>query len=297
MHLPLYRAYDKKQRFLLYRPAFAREKDRRYAISQYSASSLCVISGGILNSVAGGGSFLTFPALISLGIPPIQANATSTTGIWPASASAAWALRQERVRQQRRLLLLLGLSSVLGGLGGALLLLHTPQTTFTLFIPFLLLLATLLFALSPLLNARLRHRALSPQKEQNQERRRPLRSWFTLLGIALLQLVITVYGGYFGGGIGILMLASFGLLGMQDINEMNALKNALAVCINAVAVLTFVLAQAVIWQDVLIMLAGTLAGGYGGVYSARKLDPRIARGFIVLVGCVMTMYFFFKYRT
>jgi len=252
--------------------------------------------GGILNSVAGGGSFLTFPALISLGIPPIQANATSTTGIWPASASAAWALRQELRRQKRSLLLLLGLSSFLGGLGGALLLLRTPQTTFTLLIPFLLLLATLLFALSPLLNARLRQRAMARQKEQEWDKKRPRRSCFMLMSSALLQLVISVYGGYFGGGMGILMLASFGLLGMQDINEMNALKNALAACINAVAVLTFLLAKAVIWQDVLIMLAGTLAGGYSGVYSARKLDPRIVRAFIILVGSVMTIYFFFKYR-
>jgi uncharacterized membrane protein YfcA len=116
------------------------------------------------------------------------------------------------------------------------------------------------------------------------------------MGIALLQLVISVYGGYFGGGIGILMLVSLGLMGMQDINEMNAVKNTMAACINGVAAITFVLAGVVVWQDVLIMLVGTLAGGYSGVYSIRKLDPRIVRGFIILVGSVTTVYFFFKYR-
>lgn len=254
--------------------------------------------GGTLNSVAGGGSFITFPTLIYIGVPPIPANATGTTGLWPASASAAWALRQELARQQRRLLLVLGFSSVTGGVGGAILLLKTPQTTFTLLIPFLMLLATVLFAISPLVNARIRQRTLSWQKEREAEQHEggeSRLSWFVLAGIALLQLVISVYGGYFGGGIGILMLASFGLMGMQNINEMNAIKNTLAACINGVAVITFVLAGAVIWRDVLIMIVGTLAGGYGGVYYARKLDPRIVRGFIILVGCVMTVYFCFKY--
>lgn len=254
------------------------------------------VLGGTLNGVAGGGSFLTFPALIYIGVPPIQANATSTTGLWPGSASAAWALRRELARQHR-LLLVLGFSSLAGGMGGALLLLSTPQTTFTLLIPFLMLLATILFAVSPLVNVRLRQRAAARQKKQDEERseRGPRWSWFALTGIALLQLIISIYGGYFGGGIGILMLASFGLMGMLNINEMNAIKNTLAACINGVAVITFVLARAVVWQDVLIMVVGALAGGYGGVYYARKLDPRLVRGFIILVGCVMTIYFFFKY--
>ncbi len=253
------------------------------------------VLGGTLNGVAGGGSFITFPALIYVGVPPVQANATSTAGLWPASASAAWALRRELVRQNKRLLLVLGLSSLVGGVGGALLLLKTPQATFTLLIPFLMLLATILFAASPLVNARLKQRAIARQKERGVERDEPRLSWFVLLGTALLQLIISIYGGYFGGGIGILMLASLGLMGMQDINEMNAVKNALAACINGVAIITFAVLGAIVWQYVLVMIVGTLAGGYGGVYYARKLDPRIVRAFIILVGCVMTVYFFFKY--
>ncbi|HEY1349327.1 MAG TPA: sulfite exporter TauE/SafE family protein [Ktedonobacteraceae bacterium] len=255
------------------------------------------VLGGTLNSVAGGGSFLTFPALIYVGIPPIQANATSTTGLWPGSASAAWALRRELARQSRSLLLVLGVSSVTGGIGGAILLLNTPQTAFTLLIPLLLLLATVLFAVSPLVNARLKQRTQVRQKgrEMGENEGGPRWSWFALTGIAVLQLAISVYGGYFGGGIGVLMLASFGVMGMQEINEMNAIKNTLAASINGVAVITFVLARAVVWQDVLVMIVGALAGGYGGVYYARKLDPRAVRGFILLVGSVMTVYFFFKY--
>ncbi len=253
------------------------------------------VLGGTLNGVAGGGSFITFPALIYVGVPPIQANATSTAGLWPASASAAWALRQELARQNKKLLLVLGLSSFVGGVAGAILLIKTPQATFTLLIPFLMLLATVLFAISPLVNARLKQRALARQKERGAEGSEPRLSWFSLIGIALLQLVISTYGGYFGGGIGILMLASLGLMGMQDINEMNAVKNALAACINGVAIITFIVLGAIVWQYVLIMIVGTLAGGYGGVYYARKLDPRIVRGFIILVGCVMTVYFLFKY--
>src|SRR5579885_3802153 len=217
------------------------------------------VLGGTLNGVAGGGSFITFPALIYVGVPPVQANATSTAGLWPASASAAWALRRELVRQNKTLLLVLGLSSLVGGVGGALLLLKTPQATFTLLIPFLMLLATLLFAVSPLVNARLKQRAIARQKERGVERDEPRLSWFVLLGTALLQLIISIYGGYFGGGIGILMLASLGLMGMQDINEMNAVKNALAACINGVAIITFAVLGAIVWQYVLVMIVGTLA--------------------------------------
>lgn len=256
------------------------------------------ILGGTLNGVAGGGSFITFPSLIYVGVPPIQANATSTTGLWPASAAASWALRRELAKQNKALLLALGSASLLGGIGGAILLLKTPQKTFTLLIPFLMLLATLLFTVSPLVNARLKQRALARRKERDVERDEAAggrRSWPVLTGIAVLQLVIATYGGYFGGGLGILMLAALGLTGMENIHEMNAVKNTLAASINGVAVITFVLAGAVVWQEVLIMIVGTLAGGYGGVYYARKLDSRIVRGFVILVGCVMTIYFFFKY--
>jgi uncharacterized protein len=258
---------------------------------------LAAILAGALNSVAGGGSFITFPSLLLTGVPPIQANATNTAALWPASLAAAWAFRKELAKQNRTLLLALGLASLVGGVGGAILLLVTPQTTFVLLIPFLMLAGTLLFAFSPAINARLKRRGSLRKQESAQPIEVPEArlSWKTLAGIVALQVVIAVYGGYFGGGIGILMLATLGLMGMENIHEMNAVKNVLATCINGVAVVTFIVAGAVVWTNALTMVIGAIAGGYGGAYYARKLDQRLVRGFVILVGVVMTVYFFFKY--
>lgn len=270
---------------------------------------LAAIVGGTLNAVAGGGSFLTFPALIYAEIPPIQANATSTTALWPGSVAALWAFRKELAQQNRVLLLSLSSVSLLGGVAGAILLLVTPQTTFVRLIPFLLLAATLLFALSPWINTRLKRRAEMRKLRQVSAEESAAASslplpeggsqssvaWPALVRATLLQLVIAVYGGYFGGGIGILQLASLGAMGMEDIHEMNAIKNATTTCINGVAVVTFIIAGAVFWAHALIMIVGAIIGGYGAAYYARKLDQRIVRGFVILVGCVMTLYFFGKY--
>ncbi len=283
---------------------------------------------GTLNSVAGGGSFIGFPALIYVNVPAIQANTTNTAALWPGSLAAAWALRKELALQNKTLLLVLGVASLIGGTAGAFLLLNTPQATFEHLIPFLMLAATLLFAISPSVNARLKQRSALRQKkaaelrqaaEIHQEEAPELpqavelisteeavpqqaqgasRSPFSktaLAGIAALQLVIATYGGYFGGGIGILMLASLGVMGMENIHEMNAVKNALATCINGVAVLIFALRGSIVWPDALLMLVGAVIGGFGGAYYARKLDPRLVRSFVILVGCTMTLYFFFKY--
>ncbi|HVU70420.1 MAG TPA: sulfite exporter TauE/SafE family protein [Ktedonobacteraceae bacterium] len=272
---------------------------------------VAAVLGGTLNGVAGGGTFLTLPSLLYVGVPPIQANATSSAALWPGSAAAAWALRKELLRQNKKLLLVLGITSFIGGTSGALLLLVTSQSTFVHMIPYLLLLATILFTLSPLVSARIK-RGLAERRKQaalvkvnaagevveevtmaRETTGGP--SLPALMGIAALQLVIAVYGGYFGGGIGILMLASLGMLGIEDLNEMNAVKNVLAACINGVAIITFIVAGAIVWLNALIMVAGAILGGYGGVYFARKLDQRIVRGFVIFVGCVMTIYFFFKY--
>lgn len=253
---------------------------------------VAAILGGTLNSVAGGGSFIAFPALIYTNVPAIQANATNTIALWPGSVAAAWAFKKELARQNKALLLVLGITSFIGGVGGALLLLQTPQTTFEQLIPFLMLAATLLFAVSPLVNTRLRQRATHGRKADEAARS----SRVALVGIAALQLIISIYGGYFGGGMGILMLASLGVMGLENIHDMNAVKNMLAACINGVAVIIFVIFGAIVWIDAAIMVAGAIIGGFGGAYYARKLDPRLVRGFVILVGCIMTIYFLFKYR-
>ncbi|HEY3992060.1 MAG TPA: sulfite exporter TauE/SafE family protein [Ktedonobacteraceae bacterium] len=266
---------------------------------------VAAVLGGTLNGVAGGGTFLTLPSLLYVGVAPIEANATSTTALWPASAAATWALRKELARQNKTLLLVLGVTGFVGGTGGALLLLKTSQTTFTQLIPYLLLLATVLFAISPLVNARIKQRVMARRKAlaegevsvriSKPDEISPRSSWRALTGIAILQLIIAIYGGYFGGGIGILTLATLGLIGIEDLNEMNAVKNILVACINGVAIITFIVAGAIVWFNALIMIVGAIIGGYGGVYFARKLDQRIVRVFVILVGCVMTAYFFYKY--
>ena len=244
------------------------------------------VLGGALNSVAGGGSFITFPSLIFAGTGAIKANATSTVALWPASLASATAYRKELALLNRLLLLVLVSISIVGGVLGAILLLRTAQSTFVLLIPYLLLLATLLFAISGPITSRLRKRAQATQKTQL--------SWLKLAGISLIQLVVATYGGYFGGGIGIMMLATLGLMGMENIHEMNAMKTVLQTSINGVAVVTFIVAGAVVWLQALIMILGGIAGGFAGAYYARKLDQRIVRGFVILVGLSMTVYFFVK---
>jgi uncharacterized membrane protein YfcA len=263
--------------------------------------------GGMLNSVAGGGSFIGFPALILTGVPAINANATNTVALWPGVVASAGAYRRELAKQSGALLLILGGTSLIGGVLGAVLLLRTPQQTFTLLIPPLLLIATVLFAVSPRLTALLRRRrpaaelrpavadeaAVSLKKGtiafSGSDRRLSLPQ---LLSVSFFQLLIATYGGYFGGGIGILMLATLGLMGMENIHEMNGLKTLLAGLINGVAVLTFALAGAVFWPQALLMVVGAIIGGYGGAYYARKIDQRWVRLFVILVGVGMTVYFF-----
>jgi uncharacterized membrane protein YfcA len=247
---------------------------------------VAAILGGTLNSVAGGGSFITFPTLLFTGVLPINANATSTVALWPGSVASTGAYREELAKQERIRLIVLSGTSLIGGVLGAILLLRTSQTTFVRLVPYLLLMATLLFAFSGPITNRLRRRNIETKKARS--------SWLGLTGIAFLQLVIAVYGGYFGGGIGILMLATLGLMGMENIHEMNALKTLLTSFINGVAVIIFIIAGAVVWLQGILMVVGAIIGGYGGAYFARQLDPRLVRGFVILVGITMTAYFFLR---
>ncbi|MFI5273290.1 MAG: sulfite exporter TauE/SafE family protein [Ktedonobacterales bacterium] len=238
---------------------------------------------GALNSVAGGGSFITFPTLIFTGVPVIQANATNTVALWPGIVASIGAYRKE-LAGQRATVLLLAPVSLAGGILGALLLLHTPQSTFTLLIPFLLLLAVLLFAYGNRIAAALRRRMGAERAS----------SRVVTVAVALLQFVIAIYGGFFGGGIGILMLASLALMGKENLHQMNATKTVLAACINGVAVITFIIAGAVFWSQALVMALGAVAGGYGGASLARTLPPAAVRRFVLGVGVVMTAYFFVR---
>ena len=258
---------------------------------------IAAMLGGTLNSVAGGGSFITVPALIFSSVPPIQANTTSTVALWPGSVASITAYRRELAKLNRVVILTLGITSLIGGILGAILLLSTSQSTFLYLLPYLMLVATLLFAFSPRITKLLRNRSADSDNTEDSQGipdKESTLSWRSLSAISFIQLIIAVYGGYFGGGIGIMILASLGIMGMENIHEMNGMKTVLQTSINGVAVITFILARAVVWLPALVMIAGAIVGGYGGAYFARKLDPRAIRIFVILVGTGMTIYFFLR---
>jgi len=237
--------------------------------------------GGALNSVAGGGSFIAFPALLFTGVPPVPANATNTIALWTAAAASGGAYRS-RLNVARRVMIPLLVASLIGGLGGAVLLLKTPAQTFLRVLPWLTLGATLLFAFG---------KKLAGSRGSVVERDTTTTA---LVGVTIFQLVVAVYGGYFGGGMGIVMLAMLTTLGMTDIRAMNALKTVMSTVINGVAVVTFIVARAVYWKQGIVMIVGGIVGGYIGARYALKMPQIWVRVFVVLVGTGMTIYFFVK---
>jgi uncharacterized membrane protein YfcA len=238
---------------------------------------------GTMNSVAGGGSFFSFPALIFTHVLPIPANATSTVALWPGTVASAGAYRKHFPKDFRILAEMLA-TSVVGGTLGAFILLRTPQSTFMRFVPYLFLLATLLL----IFGKRIADWLESTFKTSKRPR------WMVVAASNLFQFLIALYGGFFGAGIGIMMLALLTILRMEDIHAMNALKTLLNAAINGAAVVTFIVAGAVLWPQALVMLVGAVAGGYGGAYFAQKIDPQIVRRFVIAVGISMTLYFFVR---
>lgn len=231
------------------------------------------LAGG-LNAIAGGGSFLTFPALVFTGIGPIAANATSAVAVFPGYASSALGFRNELRSFDRRLLIRLVGLSVLGGVAGSLLLLVTPASVFNWVVPWLLLFATILFLFGSHIN-----------------------SWIDARGRAkgngiFTTLVVAVYGGYFNGGLGIVLLALFSAQGMRDLNLMNGLKNILSFVLSAASVTTFALAGIVHWKEATIMMLAATVGGYFGAKMARVMPARLVKTIVVVVGFIMTAAFF-----
>lgn len=246
---------------------------------QIALVGFAAFCAGAMNSVAGGGTFFSFPALLAVGVPPVVANASNSVALWPASLSGAWAYRAELTRY-KRYLIPMGLVSFAGGIGGGLLLLATKDATFSRLIPWLLLFATVLFAFSGKLSVLLR----------GTEAGKPGNSVASLAG----QAVVSVYGGFFGAGMGILMLASLAMAGHDDVHEINAIKNLLSAVIYSVTVLTFVIAGAVSWPYTVIMLTTATLGGYWGASIARKIPALWLRRFIIAVGFFLTGFYFYK---
>jgi len=232
---------------------------------------------GAMNAVAGGGSFLTLPALIYAGVPPVAANATGTVARLPGYASGVYGYRHDLAPVGDLGLPVLALVSLVGGLAGAGLLLVTPDALFRDIVPWLLLAATGLFAFGGALAARLRSVGLHGDG--------------ALLGTLF---VVSVYGGYFNGGLGILLLAQLSLFGMTDLNAMNGLKNLFSAVLTAIAVAAYAAGGAVDWPKAALMILAAVAGGYAGARVGRRIPPTILRAGIIAVGLTMSALFFLK---
>ena len=238
-------------------------------------------AGGMVNAIAGGATFFTFPAMLAVGIPPVTANASNTVALCPASLVAAWAQRRDLADLGRHLVPLSAIG-VLGGAIGAVSLLLTSDRAFMVLVPFLLLGATLLFALSPRLLALIRAR----QAHDGRFRASPPTMAVTA--------VASAYGGFFGAGLGILLLATLSLAGLDRLSTANAVKNLLSSAVYLVAVVIFVVSDAVVWWATLVMLAGALLGGYAGARLARRLPQRVFRAIVIGVGSLLTVWYFVK---
>ncbi|AWK88927.1 sulfite exporter TauE/SafE family protein [Azospirillum thermophilum] len=232
---------------------------------------------GAMNAVAGGGSFLTLPALIYAGVPPVAANATGTVALLPGYASGVYGYRHDLEPVGEVGLVTLSAVSLVGGLAGAALLLVTPDAVFRGIVPWLLLVATALFAFGGPLAARLRSVGLHGT------------------GALLATLfAVSVYGGYFNGGLGILLLAQLSLFGMTNLNAMNGLKNLFSAVLTAIAVVAYAAGGAVDWPKAALMVVAAVAGGYAGARVGRRIPPKALRGGIIAVGLTMSALFFLK---
>jgi uncharacterized membrane protein YfcA len=234
------------------------------------------LAAGAINSVAGGGSLVSFPTLIWLGVPAIVANATNTAALWPGALGSAWGYRRELRGADPRVYALL-VPSLVGGLAGAVLLYRTPSAVFDRLVPFLILFATLLFmAQEPI------------QRRFNLSAAHAARSHW-LSWTMFFQLLVGIYGGYFGAGIGIVMLATLSLMGHTNIHQMNGLKNLLGTCINGVAAVYLAFVGLVLWPDAVVMAVAATIGGAAGASVARRMGHTAVRRLVVVVGFVMAL--------
>jgi len=239
--------------------------------------------GGMLNSIAGGGTFITFPALLFAGVPPISANATNTFASCSGYISGAYAFRKE-LRAHKRELPKYIVISLIGGITGAWLLLQTPESLFREAIPWLLLFATLLFIFGTRLNSIFRQFSSSHQ-------------YASLIGgplLILMLLGICIYGGFFNAGLGIIVLSYLALSGHTDISAMNGLKLLTSTCVSLIAIVLFIKNGAIAWFEGTIVLFGTLTGGYIAAHVSRRISQAYVRSFVIIAGVGMTTYFFYE---
>jgi uncharacterized membrane protein YfcA len=241
-------------------------------------------AAGAINSIAGGGTLITFPVLIWLGLDPKVANGTSTVALWPGLFGGLYGYRRE-LENSSPILIRLGLISIVGGALGAWLLIMTPSPVFARQVPFLILFATLLFMSNGVINRRLHLGSLEDK---------PTKLWWT--GAMVFQFFAAIYGGYFGAGNGILMLAAMGMMGLNELHRANGIKNFLGICINSIAVVSFAYAGLVVWQDALVMACGALAGGYFGASMAVRIGQVWVRRGVIAIGFIIFVAMVWKLR-
>jgi uncharacterized membrane protein YfcA len=246
--------------------------------------SVAAFLGGVLNAVAGGGSFLLFPALLGMGMQPVQANATNTVALWPGQLTSIAAYRED-IRRNRRLALPMALAGFLGGTAGAVVLLNTPQSTFLHLVPWLLLVAATIFALT------------GPVSRWLARRKTPAKSPVhppKLLPVFLATAIVCFYIGYFGAGAGFLLITLLSLFGFEDMNEINALKVVSTTMANGIAFLIFVIGRQVEWRYCLLAMVTCAIGGYTSARFARMVPQSVLRGLVVCIGFGMAAWFFWR---
>lgn len=250
-----------------------------HAVNKTVLVAAAGLVAGAMNALAGGGSFVSLPALIAAGVPSVQANASSTVALYPGGVASAWAYRDGGGSIGAASLRALLLATLLGGALGAILLLRTPSQTFDLVVPWLLALATLALAFGPRAGAWLRRRQhIRPEP------------------VLAIQFALGVYGGYFGGAVGIMMMAVWGLLDSRDLKALHAPRTLMVVAANTVAVLIFILAHAVRWRETTVMLVAAAIGGYGGAQLGRRAPSPIVRvGTLMLTTAIAVAFFIRAY--
>jgi uncharacterized membrane protein YfcA len=246
---------------------------------------------GTLNAVAGGGSFLSFPAMLAVGLGPIQANATNTVALWPGQLTSIAGYRNE-VRKHKSLAWKMALAGFLGGSVGALVLLHTPASTFIHLVPWLLLFAAIVFAVSePVMNWLRRRQGAKAVPSQPSVATENKRSYW---GLVIATTFVCFYIGYFGAGAGFLIISLMSVFGFQDLNEMNAMKVVSTTLANGMACVLFAFSGKVEWRYCLAAMVTCAIGGYLSARLAQRLNPRLLRALVVVIGLGMAGYFFWK---